>query len=228
MLLLAVLLGALFAREVQAFYNPSSGRWLSRDPIGEEGFEALGFESSSLVEKLFKHPNPYLFCANNPITAIDILGLRLGDMPGEHAIPGYNPPSVGQKCCCSPPSRITGRRTDWRPYVNWSVGFVTQWVLFMSVYVEVHDNPDCFRDVEVQWTRCWGGGGAGYMGCGTSNFPKVTTTLGIQNMWLTTARINYLTCENGVWTKKRSIAPLGYIWTGWGWEFSTPSGPVDL
>ena len=27
----------LMAREVQAFYNPSTGRWLSRDPIVEAG-----------------------------------------------------------------------------------------------------------------------------------------------------------------------------------------------
>jgi RHS repeat-associated protein len=91
MLLLAVLLGALFAREAQAFYNPSSGRWLSRDPIGEEGFEALGFESSSLVEKLFKHPNPYLFCANNPVLYADSLGLYFYVAP-RHPIPPLNDP----------------------------------------------------------------------------------------------------------------------------------------
>jgi hypothetical protein len=36
-LLLVGLLGALFAQEAQAFYNPSTGRWLSRDPIEERG-----------------------------------------------------------------------------------------------------------------------------------------------------------------------------------------------
>ena len=40
------------------YYNPSTGRWLSRDPIGEQG-----------------GPNLYAFVRNNPISLIDLLGL---------------------------------------------------------------------------------------------------------------------------------------------------------
>jgi hypothetical protein len=47
--------------------------------------------------------------------------------------------------------------------------------------------------------------------------------------WTTEARIHYLTCENGVWTKKFSTASIGYTWNGWSWEFDDPSkGPVNL
>lgn len=42
----------------QAFYDPASGRWVSRDPIGENGGESL-----------------YGFVGNSPTSAIDILGL---------------------------------------------------------------------------------------------------------------------------------------------------------
>jgi hypothetical protein len=60
MMLMLVLLGLMASREAQAFYNPSTGRWLSRDPVAEKGglniycsvrndpnnsFDALGLES---------------------------------------------------------------------------------------------------------------------------------------------------------------------------------------
>ncbi len=47
------------SREAQAFYNPSTGRWLSRDPI--------------------EHESPYAFSKNNPACKIDILGLAAID-----------------------------------------------------------------------------------------------------------------------------------------------------
>jgi hypothetical protein len=61
---LLLLVGCLsgFAPAAQAFYNPSTGRWLSRDPIGEQG----GI-------------NVYGFGKNNAINGIDSLGLRWTD-----------------------------------------------------------------------------------------------------------------------------------------------------
>ena len=52
-----VLVVLVVASPVHAFYNPSTGRWLSRDPIGERG----GL-------------NRYGFVANNPVRNTDILG----------------------------------------------------------------------------------------------------------------------------------------------------------
>jgi len=46
--------------------------WLSRDPIGEEGFEVLARETASL---LAGGPNRYLFLGNNPVNDYDVLGL---------------------------------------------------------------------------------------------------------------------------------------------------------
>lgn len=55
-----VMLGLLAAVcPVQAFYNPSSGRWLNRDPIGEEGGKNL-----------------YAFVLNDPLRYFDYLGLE--------------------------------------------------------------------------------------------------------------------------------------------------------
>ena len=53
----AVLLWLAAAPLAQAFYNPSTGRWLNRDPIGE------------VVEN-----NLYSFVRNQPISRLDYLG----------------------------------------------------------------------------------------------------------------------------------------------------------
>jgi len=70
------------------YYNPSTGRWLSRDPVGEEG----GF-------------NLFGFVGNDPLMAIDLLGLdtvewRGGVMYGEGLAGGVKlSAKFSDKCC---------------------------------------------------------------------------------------------------------------------------------
>jgi len=52
------------AHKAQAFYNPSTGRWLSRDPIGEEG-----------------GGNLYGAIENDPVNSIDPLGESTFNIP---------------------------------------------------------------------------------------------------------------------------------------------------
>jgi len=205
------------------FRYEKDGRWISRDPIEEPGFDCLqggtyGGDAG---------PNLYNFVANNPVSGIDLFGLKLGDMPGEHPFPPYppNPSMLGKKCCgmshC--PAHLTGTRTDTAPTTSGGIfGVYTPWTLHLSVHINT--DSDCYTDVRVDWMRCWGTGGAGYMGSGTSTDVSVSTVLGIGNVWLTEARINYLTCENGVWAKKLSKAGMSYRWTGTGWEFTVNGG----
>jgi hypothetical protein len=83
--------------QASAYYSPSTGRWLSRDPIGEPGFEVL--RASSTVPRpgqlvstaslppsrifirdmaiLGKESNRYMFVANNPENYFDLLGLDI-------------------------------------------------------------------------------------------------------------------------------------------------------
>lgn len=56
------------------YYNPSTGRWMSRDPIAE-----VGQGDSALATTLSSHAhvdwNPYVFVANNAAANLDGLGL---------------------------------------------------------------------------------------------------------------------------------------------------------
>jgi hypothetical protein len=52
LMLLLVLLVVSLAREAQAFYNPSTGRWLSRDPAQEQGgLNLYGFISNDALDR---------------------------------------------------------------------------------------------------------------------------------------------------------------------------------
>ena len=86
-LISAVLLWLAFAPVAQAFYNPSTGRWLNRDPIGEAGFTLLtngkhaasGAQEEGESERgLPTQPdglNLYRFVSNDPIGGYDAFGL---------------------------------------------------------------------------------------------------------------------------------------------------------
>jgi RHS repeat-associated protein len=205
------------------FRYEKDARWISRDPIEEPGFDWLQGGNYGGAAG----PNLYNFVANNPVSGIDLFGLKLGDVPGEHPFPPYppNPSMIGKKCCgmshC--PAHLTGTRTDTAPTTSGGIfGIYTPWTLHLGVHINA--DSDCYTDVRVDWMRCWGTGGAGYMGSGTSLDLSVSTVLGIGNVWLTEARINYLTCENGVWAKKLSKAGMSYRWTGTGWEFTVSGG----
>jgi hypothetical protein len=92
-----VLFVLLTVQIASAYYCPSTGRWLSRDPIGEPGFQALQAASAlprvgsvislpstrwikrdSNSEK--KEPNRYAFVANNSVNLFDSTGLSIADV----------------------------------------------------------------------------------------------------------------------------------------------------
>jgi RHS repeat-associated protein len=57
------------------YYNPTTGRWINRDPLGESGFEALRLRIADLFGD---GPNLYAFVGNNPVNTIDLFGLVKG------------------------------------------------------------------------------------------------------------------------------------------------------
>ena len=110
--ILVVLFVLLTAQIASAYYCPSTGRWLSRDPIGEPGFETLRAANTSppvgntvsaqsarwiqrdpvSVSKQFSRANSngdgvcfYVFNGNHPTDAIDALGLFGSSSSGGNA-----------------------------------------------------------------------------------------------------------------------------------------------
>jgi len=86
-LLVLALLGVTLVQNAQAFYNPSTGRWLSRDPIGEKSFYGnylLGISYGQRLELESRRTDfemaSYSFVRNSPLTWIDLDGGR--DTPG--------------------------------------------------------------------------------------------------------------------------------------------------
>lgn len=59
-----------------AFYNPNTGRWLSRDPLGDLGFKLVFAGKSKMVED----KNDYLFIRNDPLRLHDNFGLSVADI----------------------------------------------------------------------------------------------------------------------------------------------------
>jgi len=89
MLLALALLFVTLTENAQAFYNPTTGRWLSRDPIEEKGGTGI-----------------YAFVVNNPIKFYDKLGLfpGFGEPDMQHSQP-WDWGAVGNAMC---PIRCSG------------------------------------------------------------------------------------------------------------------------
>jgi hypothetical protein len=83
-LLLGLLLCLATAPTASAFYSPSTGRWLSRDPIGESGGVALSaFQKNDLVDR------------------VDPFGLKLPDEYIGFPPDWWTPKGLGEDCCCN-------------------------------------------------------------------------------------------------------------------------------
>jgi len=94
--ILVVLFALSFAQMASAYYCPSTGHWLSRDPVGEPGFENIrAAENGRITSSAFlspgrwinrdsvkakNGPNLYAFAGNNGINRCDVLGLKERDV----------------------------------------------------------------------------------------------------------------------------------------------------
>jgi hypothetical protein len=118
--IIVVLFVLLTAQIASAYYCPSTGRWLSRDPIGEPGFENLRaagafpkigrvtspipltssrwINRDPIVET--KEPNRYVFVQNSPVQKIDVRGLGIANYTqyGNYCGAGYCGGKVLKKC----------------------------------------------------------------------------------------------------------------------------------
>src|ERR1035437_164809 len=98
LLVVLSLIAVFTANHASAFYNPQTGRWLSRDPVGEPGFQLLQAanalprvgRAAPLPSGRFINRDPfgekggrnlYGFVANNLLNRVDFLGLT-AESPG--------------------------------------------------------------------------------------------------------------------------------------------------
>jgi hypothetical protein len=80
-----VLLVVTLVQTAQAFYNPSTGRWLNRDPLGDEVFLRLKsrLQPREIIQQLRREAlSPlFSFVGNEPITRADANGLLTITIP---------------------------------------------------------------------------------------------------------------------------------------------------
>ena len=128
---IVVLFSLLTAQAALAWYDPSAQRWLSRDPVGEPGFEALRTATATpkiatpfiaspsrwinrdpimslqgndpIKRGLTIEEEPYVFVQNNPSSEVDPFGLDVNHPPPCAPYPAcdYPPPSPNSGNCCS-------------------------------------------------------------------------------------------------------------------------------
>jgi hypothetical protein len=99
----------LVTQAAYAFYNPSNGTWLSRDPVREEGFR-LSVNQLPIAGR--QPPNLYVFLGNEPVGRLDYLGLKFEPPSGtnckdpckfalEHAMDEFGKIPYGVVVCCN-------------------------------------------------------------------------------------------------------------------------------
>src|SRR6202043_3317115 len=115
-------------------YNPTLGRWISRDPYGTPPFEMGStpwrrchpdrFLSREEPEMLPEGPNLYEYVSNNPVGLLDILGLSKTQIEGCDDFPD----ALENKCvkqCCEDHDRCY-ERNDCSMY-SWGFQLIPNW-----------------------------------------------------------------------------------------------------
>jgi RHS repeat-associated protein len=208
------------------YYNPSSGRWPSKDPIGElGGLNLFAFIGNAPVHELeflgldtWTWGTPGQF--DHTFFPADFHGHRVTEekftLPNEGLEGDWymHQPGEGQPCCVRP-AQHHWKRTDsmfWR-----------ESTIKMSVDLSFTGGPAI--EVILLWETC-------LLADFTSGFrPQCvnTTTCTIPINWesryagnyLTQAWLSYLSCEGGYWTEKFGKASRDYVgdWKTLGWTY---------
>jgi hypothetical protein len=121
---ITTLMGALvlltFVVDLQAFYNPTTGRWINRDPIQEDG-----------------GVNLYAFINNEPASDLDVLGLRPCHRNVVSRLSGPLPPNI----------RFNVYRQSQRaiPKNPWAMGMTVWEVPVVAMSVSYCSTDCCYQ-----------------------------------------------------------------------------------
>jgi hypothetical protein len=155
------------------FYNSSTGRWLSRDPIDQRG----GL-------------NLYVFVGNDPVARLDINGLISPRHPGQPKDP-YDPPNLGRPC----PAKCRSCKIEASAFDNGSSSEA------FKMKLDFH-REGCCRDIEIRWTACYNPTGYGTLeSCNDSTECTFHhgTSPGSYGSWEIGIFIRFLSCEGCSW-----------------------------
>ena len=125
--------GSRLKERGQRFYNPSMGRWLSRDPIEEDG-----------------GPNLYVVCANSLVSTTDSLGMLPYECQSEWLAerdPFWGThgswPTSGKSSTCN------ASISHWASTYRW---FGPEALCNAGTYLRIKAKSDCCRKYQVS---CW-------------------------------------------------------------------------
>lgn len=169
----ALLVGS--APLAQAFYNPTTGRWLSRDPIEERGGQ-----------------NVYQFVGNNAIERFDLLGQRYPEGYSFIDDAFWQPSLEGKPCCCNPgPAGIVS------PYAPVDGGSDAS---AFRMKMQVPEVLGCWTDLRIRWRTCYRSGGVGCVASCNDKFECSFVSGGTDNSHVVGVYVRWLTCIKGRWT----------------------------
>ena len=195
------------------FYNPSLGRWVSRDPLDVYQRDQDWLSRAGMVARVFARQNDlnsYHFIFNGPVDSFDAHGLE----------PHEGGPREGEDCCNATPCKVTAtfEFVSIKPDVaggGCSAQYATAWHIRVRVAYKI-ESGDCHILCCQYWT-CnlripkpdggWKGGAcAGWtydMYGDPDRFPNDN-----HHAKAMAGKLSYLTCENGRW-KKKDLDPNG-------------------
>jgi RHS repeat-associated protein len=221
------------------YYSSATGRWVSRDPIGERGglciygfvrndaicrIDLLGNQECCGPREPHKPSDPLDICAAGPPAPP-----KPGDKDRMHPDPDWfkNPPDEGKPCCCTPAAKLLRfYRTDPPPTIGEKDSAGRKWTINMSVDIRLEG---CYKDLAILWWTCLreGNQDSGVISW-CLNSPSCTFTTHTTNTggpYLTFVRMRYLSCEDGKWVKKlRKGAGIQYTWEKGKWVQNLNAG----
>lgn len=112
------------------YYSASTGRWLSKDPLGDEAFfRSYSADKDEIAQMLLRVESlkpSYVFALNQPISAIDLLGLDRWEINWIHS---WVVVEVRNKCC----SKVIGyKRIEFSPRGEWGGEIIIETAGFVA------------------------------------------------------------------------------------------------
>ncbi len=139
-----------FLNSASAFYDPSIGRWITRDPIGEPGImlrSDLGFTSSAFSSDL--DDKEFLSSRATAIETLEMTQLNLYRFVGNNPVNYADPEGLAYKSCTLLSQQCTSSRT-----VRIGLDVITVCTQRKCKWRCYHDRPDNCPKIPCPDKKC--------------------------------------------------------------------------